>query len=126
MDKKKILVVDDEPNIVQMLSSRLTAGGYDVITAMDGLEGLNKARAECPDLIILDIMLPEMDGHKVCAMLKHDIQHARIPIIMLTARANQTDRQMGDDLGVQEYIVKPFDGKELLEKVTRILDKSVN
>ncbi|OGF98139.1 MAG: hypothetical protein A2Z06_05160 [Candidatus Glassbacteria bacterium RBG_16_58_8] len=124
MGTKKILVVDDEPNIVRMLESRLKASGYEVITASNGLEALNTARSEKPDLIILDIMLPEMDGYKVCAMLKYDIEHSRIPIIMLTARAHESDRKLGAELGVQEYIVKPFDGKELMKTIEKHLARS--
>jgi two-component system alkaline phosphatase synthesis response regulator PhoP len=121
MHEKKVLVVDDEPNIVKMLEARLSASGYAVITASNGLEALNKARSEKPDLIILDVMLPEMDGFKVCAMLKYDLNHARIPIIMLTARAHESDKQMGDSLGIHAYIVKPFDGKQLMEIVNGAL-----
>ena len=121
MVNKKILVVDDELNIVKMLEARLKSNGYEVITAMDGLEALNKARSESPDLIILDVMLPEIDGYKVCARLKFDVNHARIPIIMLTTRAHEYDRKMGEELGVQSYIVKPFDGKELVEKIGELL-----
>jgi DNA-binding response OmpR family regulator len=120
-DRKKILVVDDEPNIVRMLESRLKGSGYDVITAMDGLDALHKARSESPDLILLDVMLPQMDGYKVCAMLKYDVKYARVPIIMLTARAHEADRKMGEQLGVEAYVVKPFEGKQLLEKIERIL-----
>ena len=123
MKNKKILVVDDEPFIVRMLETRLRASGYDVISAMDGMEALDMARSENPDLIILDIMLPKMDGYKVCAMLKFDIKHMRIPIIMLTARAHEADQKMGEDLGVDEYIIKPFDGKELVEKVDALINR---
>lgn len=119
--KKKILVVDDEPGIVKMLESRLEKSGYQVSTAMDGLDGLNKARTEHPDLILLDVMMPEMDGYKVCAMLRYDAKYSNIPVILLTARAHETDRKMGSQLGVRDYVVKPFDGKELLEKIEHIL-----
>ena len=118
---KKILVVDDEPNIIAMLKNRLAASGYEVITAADGMEALDMARSESPDLIILDIMLPKMDGYKVCAMLKFDVQYMSTPIIMLTARANESDRKIGEELGVEDYIVKPFDGKKLVERVNQLL-----
>jgi len=120
-EKKKILVVDDEPGIVKMLESRLTRSGYEVSTAMDGLDALNKARTERPDLILLDVMMPEMDGYKVCAMLRYDVKYSNIPVILLTARAHETDRKMGSQLGVRDYIVKPFDGKELMKKIEHIL-----
>jgi DNA-binding response OmpR family regulator len=123
MANKKILVVDDEPYIVRMLETRLRSNGYDVVAAMDGMEALDMARTEKPDLIILDVMLPKMDGYKVCAMLKFDMKHANIPIIMLSARAHETDVKMGDDLGVEAYIVKPFDSKELMEKVDTLLNR---
>jgi len=118
---KKILVVDDEPNIVALLESRLQADGYDVISAGDGLSALNMARSENPDLIILDLMLPEMDGYKVCAMLKFDVKHMTTPIIMLTARAQESDQQMGVAMGADAYFVKPFDGKQLMGKVKELL-----
>lgn len=121
MLKKKILVVDDEPNIIAMLKNRLTANGYEVVTAMDGMDALDMARSESPDLIILDVMLPRMDGYKVCAMLKFDVQYMSTPIIMLTARAHESDRKTAEDLGVEDYIVKPFDGKQLVERVNQVL-----
>jgi len=123
MVKKKILVVDDEPYIVRMLETRLRSNGYDVVAAMDGMEALDLARTEKPDLIILDIMLPKMDGYKVCAMLKFDMKHTNIPIVMLSARAHEADIKMGHDLGVEAYIVKPFDSKELMEIVDELVNR---
>ena len=124
MSNKKILVVDDEPNIVKMLAARLESSGYDVITAAEGLEALNKARLEKPDLIILDVMLPEMDGFKVCAMLKFDCNFANVPVIMLTARAHESDVKMGKTLGINDYIIKPFDGNMLVARVRELLHQA--
>ena len=106
---KRILVVDDEVGIVEMLKMRLEANNYEVITASDGQEGLEKAKKEKPDLIILDLMLPKMDGYKVCVMLKRDQRYMKIPIIMFTARAQESDRNLGKEVGADEYIAKPFD-----------------
>ena len=95
MDKKRILIVDDEDDIRNMLKFRMEATGYDVSEAADGQEGLDRARSSKPDLIILDLMLPKIDGFKVCRMLKFDEKHKDIPIIMFTARAQEKDREIG-------------------------------
>lgn len=118
---KKILIVDDELNILTMVEARLTGNGYDVITASDGQEGLAKARAENPDLIILDIMLPKLDGYKVCRMLKFDEQHKHIPIILLSARTQESDQEVGKQQGADAYITKPFQQEVLLGKIKELL-----
>ncbi len=118
---KKILVVDDERVIVQMVGMRLKAHGYDVISASDGQEGLDVAKKEKPDLIILDVMMPKMDGYKVCGLLKMDSRFAKIPIIMFTARAQEKDRDMGKEVGANAYITKPFDPQLLVAKVKELL-----
>jgi len=121
MDKKKILIVDDEDDLRKMLKFRLEATNYEVIEASDGEEGLNKARFERPDLIILDLMLPKIDGFKVCRMLKFDERHREIPIIMFTARAQMQDEKLGRETGADAYITKPFEPKVLLGKIEELL-----
>lgn len=121
---KKILVVDDEELIVKMVGLRLKANGYDVISACDGKEGLTKAREESPDLIILDVMMPVMDGYKVCGLLKKDTRFAKIPIIMFTAKAQVDDKKIGEEVGANAYITKPFDPQVLLGKIRELLGES--
>lgn len=123
MDKNKILVVDDEFDMVEMLSIRLEASGYQVISAFDGQEGLNKARSEKPDLIILDLMLPKVDGYKVCRMLKFDEKYKQIPIILFSARAQEADVKLGQDVGADAYVTKPFEPDILLHKISELLKK---
>ena len=91
--RKKVLVVDDEPDTLELLSRRIEASGFDVVTASDGIEALNAARRLRPSLVVLDLMLPKMDGYKVCSFLKHDERFKAIPIVLLTARANAEDRR---------------------------------
>ena len=119
---KKILLVDDEPNIVRTVEARLKASGYEVISATDGLQGLNMARTCKPDLIILDLMLPKMDGYKICGLLKKDIKYQKIPIVLFTARAQEADRQMGEDVNADAYITKPFKAELLLGKIKELLN----
>lgn len=117
----KVLVVDDEADIVSALSIRLKALGYDVITAVDGLDALEKARKEHPDLILLDIMLPKLDGYKVSRMLKFDEKYKDIPIIMITAKVKEDERKIGMDVGANAYFTKPFKPDELVAKIKEIL-----
>ncbi len=112
---KRILVVDDEPNIVDILRFNLQREGFEVIAAYNGPEGLEKARTEAPDLILLDVMLPGMDGFRVCEELRKTDRLT--PIIMLTAREEERDRVMGLELGADDYVVKPFSVRELLARV---------
>ena len=120
-DKKRILIVDDEDDLRNMLKFRLEAMDYDVSEAADGHEGLDRARSGRPDLIILDLMLPKMDGFKVCRMLKFDEKYKHIPIIMFTARAQEKDKQIGKEMGADAYITKPFDPDILLDKIKELL-----
>jgi DNA-binding response OmpR family regulator len=106
--RQKILVVDDEPDIVELLAFNLKAEGYEVITAANGLEALNQARATLPDLIVLDLMLPELDGLAVCEILHRLPSTAPIPVIMLTAWKSELSRVLGLETGAEEYITKPF------------------
>ena len=120
-DKKRILIVDDEDDLRSMLKFRLEALNYDVAEAGDGQEGLNKARSDKPDLIILDLMLPKIDGFKVCRMLKFDEKHRHIPIIMFTARTQQKDKQIGQEMGADVYVTKPFEPAVLIGKIKELL-----
>lgn len=121
-DKKRILIVDDEPDLLMALRIRLSAAGFDVIMAKDGAEGLEKARSEKPDLIILDLMLPKINGYKVCRFLKFDENFKNIPVIMLTARAEEDDKTLGLETGADSYMTKPFDNKELVNAINNHLN----
>jgi len=123
MDKKRILVVDDEIDLVEMLTIRLEANDYEVSMAYDGQDGLDKARALKPDLIILDLMLPKIDGYKVCRMLKFDEKYKQIPIILFTARAQESDIKLGKEVGADAYLTKPFEPNILLGKIAELLKK---
>lgn len=123
MSKKRILVVDDETELVNTIKMRLETNDYEVLVAYDGYEALEKARKEKPDLIVLDLILPKMDGYKVCGLLKRDTRYARIPIIMLTARVREEDKKMGEEMGAEAYITKPFEPQILLEKIKELLGK---
>jgi len=124
MNKKKILVVDDEVALVELLSIRLEANDYEVLTAYDGQDGLDKARSLKPDLIVLDLMLPKLDGYKVCRMLKFDEKYKNIPIIMFTARAQEADKKLGEEVGADAYVTKPFESEVLLKKITELIGKN--
>src|SRR3989338_5031088 len=114
---KKILVIDDEQDLVDMLEITLESEGYEVLKAYDGHEGLEKSRESKPDLILLDVMLPKMDGYQVCRLLKFDDSSKDIPIVMLTARNQKQDRLTGKRVGADEYLVKPFSNEDLLKKI---------
>src|SRR5258708_34528932 len=119
--RPKILVVDDEPEAVELVEFNLKSSGFDVLTASDGVEALKKAHAVLPGLIVLDLMLPEVDGLEVCKMLRRDPATADIPIIMVTAKAAEIDRVLGLELGADDYLTKPFSPRELVLRVKRIL-----
>lgn len=121
MNKKRILLVDDEKDMVYAVALQLEANNFEVLQACDGQEGLDKARNEKPDLIILDLMLPKIDGYKVCRMLKFDEKLKQIPIILFTARAQESDRKMGEEVGADAYITKPFEPRVLLGKIKELL-----
>ncbi|MDI6758875.1 MAG: response regulator [Candidatus Omnitrophota bacterium] len=121
MNKKKILMVEDEAQLVEMVQMRLGVNNYEVLTAYNGEEALEKARKEKPDLILLDLMLPKMDGYKVCSLLKNDPRYNKIPIIMLTARAQEEEIELGRELGADAYITKPFESEDLLAKIKELL-----
>ena len=118
---KKILIVDDEKDIVETLSFMLKAKGFECIPAYDGEEGLKLAKSENPDLVILDIMMPKINGYKICRLLKFDNKYKNIPIIMVTARSQDEDKIIGEETGADEYITKPFEFSSVLEKINKYL-----
>ncbi|MGZ4972517.1 MAG: response regulator, partial [Limisphaerales bacterium] len=121
---RTILVVDDEPDAVELVAYNLKQAGYNVVTAKDGAEALEKVRSTAPDLIVLDVMLPEMDGFALCRVFKGAPITAGIPIIMLTAKAAEIDRVLGLELGADDYVTKPFSPRELLLRVKKLLQRS--
>jgi DNA-binding response OmpR family regulator len=121
MMKSKILVVDDEPDALQLLQFNLKNAGFKVVTAKSGEDALAKARSQHPNLIVLDIMLPGVDGLEICKMLKNDHRTAAIPIVMVTARTTELDRVLGFELGADDYVTKPFSPRELVLRVSRLL-----
>lgn len=121
-EKKKILIVDDEQDIVETLKFVLETNGYNILTAYDGEDGLNKAKELNPDLILLDVMMPKINGYKISRLLKYDNKYKNIPIIMLTARSQEQDKLIGKETGVNEYIAKPFEIDEILTLVKKYLD----
>jgi DNA-binding response OmpR family regulator len=118
----KILIVEDEPNMVAGLRDNFEFEGYQVITAGDGIEGLQKALDESPDLVVLDVMMPRMSGLEVCKQLR--AKRASLPIIMLTARGQEVDKVVGLELGADDYVTKPFSIRELLARVKAILRRA--
>ncbi len=122
--KAKILVVDDEPNIVQTLKDRLEMNDYEVITASNGREGLQIALSERPDVVLLDIIMPVMDGHEMLEALRKESGGRYSSVIMLTAKHQIEDIERAKDSGIDDYIVKPFDMSKLLEKIELIMEKN--
>ena len=118
---KRILIVDDEVQLVEMVKMRLESAGYETIVAYDGQEGFDKAKKDKPDLIILDLMLPKMDGYKICALLKKDSRYSKIPIMLFSARCQDSDLKMGEEVCADAYVVKPFDSKALLIKIKELI-----
>ncbi|MCK5707353.1 MAG: response regulator [Candidatus Aureabacteria bacterium] len=122
MNGKKILVIDDEDHILNMIKNRLKANGYEVIAVSNGLDGLEAAKTGSPDLIILDVMLPDINGKEVCLRLKEHESTAKIPVIFLTAKDSIEEKMEEYDCGGECHITKPFDANELLEKIKRTLE----
>jgi len=118
----KILIVEDEPNMVSGLRDNFEYEGYEVITAGDGAEGLNRALSDSPDLVVLDVMMPKMSGLDVCKQLK--AKRPSIPIIMLTARGQEVDKVVGLELGADDYVTKPFSIRELLARIKAVLRRA--
>jgi two-component system alkaline phosphatase synthesis response regulator PhoP len=125
MSKGKILVVDDEIYIVHILDFSLGMEGYDVVTALDGEQALDKLKSEKPDLIVLDIMMPKLDGYEVCKAIKSDPATKQIPVILLSAKGRNVDQKMGFDVGADDYITKPFSPRKLVERINQLLGQSV-
>ena len=123
MPEKRILIVDDEPDLLETIQVTLETAGYECLVAYDGFRGLDRARNEKPDLIVLDVMLPGLNGYKICRLLKFDEQYKRIPIIMLTAEAQEKDRLIAEETGADYYMTKPFEPDKLIAKVAELLEK---
>lgn len=121
MSKARILIIEDDRAIVDMLEYNLQEAGYETVSAVNGADGIVVAGKERPDLIILDIMLPIVDGFEVCRMLKNDRSVAHIPIIILSAKSQETDKIVGLELGADDYITKPFSPRELIARTRAIL-----
>lgn len=124
MNSKKILIVDDEEDLVETVRFPLEMEGYHVLVSYNGEDALNQARKENPDLILLDLMLPKLDGYKVCRLLKFDDRYKHIPILMLTAKTQEKDKTLGMETGANEYITKPFEMDDLIKKVKTYLKTS--
>ena len=121
---ERVLIVDDDPDIQRLVSYNLTRAGFEVLTATTGLDALNAVRTLLPDLIILDIMLPDLDGLEVCRILRQEEKWRRIPIIMLTARTQENDRVVGFESGADDYVMKPFSPRELVLRVKSVLRRT--
>jgi CheY-like chemotaxis protein len=120
--KKKILIIEDQAKIVEMLKMRLEANNYEVITAADGQEGLEKARQHYPSLIILDVMLPKMNGYQVCQTLKKDPKYRKIPIVISSGRTPEEIKKVGQEIGADAYVCKPYEAEVLLSKMHALID----
>ncbi len=121
---RTVLVIDDEPELVKLLDYNLTKAGYLVLSARDGESGLAAARKHAPDMLILDVMMPGLDGWEVCKRLRQDPSTSALPILMLTAKADEGDRVLGLELGADDYVAKPFGVRELLARVKALLRRS--
>ncbi|HVP38720.1 MAG TPA: response regulator [Candidatus Saccharimonadales bacterium] len=127
MDPKasgRVLVVDDEEDLGRILKFALAAAGHEVLLALDGSEGLRMAREESPDLILLDLMLPKIDGYKVCRMLKFDERYRHIPVVILSARTQEVDKKMAQETGADLFITKPYNLNEILGAIHQLLQTS--
>ncbi|MEO5618956.1 MAG: response regulator [Candidatus Eisenbacteria bacterium] len=122
--KPRILVVDDELDLVSVLRMGLEIQGFEVIEAMDGEEGLRRARQDLPDLVVLDLMLPKLDGYKVCRALKFDERFRNLPIIILSARSGEQDRRLALDMGAALFMTKPYEIAELVTKIRLKLEEA--
>ena len=122
--RPRVLVVDDEPDLVRILEFGLKAAGYAVETAPDGQEGLKKARESKPDVILLDLMLPKLDGYKVCRLLKFDERYKHIPIVILSARTQEGDQALAHEMGANRFLTKPYEFSEILDHIQALLKES--
>jgi DNA-binding response OmpR family regulator len=121
---KKILVIEDDPSTLRLIKYCLQQEGYQVLTAPNGLEGIRKAKSEEPDLIVLDVLLPGVDGLEICHRLRAEPQTARLPVLMLSVKAREIDKATGLKVGADDYITKPWHRAELLDKVAAVLQRS--
>jgi len=124
MSKEKMLIIEDEKDIVKMLDYNLKKEGFKTLSAYNGEDGLDMASKENPDLILLDLMLPEIDGFDVCKALKSDPKTSHIPIIILTAKDQETDKIVGLELGADDYVTKPFSPRELIARIKAVLRRA--
>lgn len=121
MARSRILIIEDDRSLANVVEYNLVQAGYEVACAYDGQDGLNQARAKSPSLILLDLMIPVVDGLEVCRRLRNQAETANIPVIMLTARADETDQVVGYNVGADDYVTKPFSVKVLLERIKSLL-----
>ncbi len=124
--RKKILVVDDDADLVELISFNLKQAGHAIGTAVDGVDALKKARSMEPDLIVLDVMMPELDGFAVCEILRRDPATASIPILMLTALSSELGRLAGLGSGANDFVTKPFSPRILVQRIEELLQKTAN
>jgi DNA-binding response OmpR family regulator len=125
VSKTTVLIVEDDDDILRLLTYNLKAAGFDVSTCQNGYEALSKAKSQAPDLVLLDLMLPGLDGLEVCKELKRASETKNIPLIMLTARGDEVDRIVGLELGADDYVVKPFSPRELMLRIRAVLRRAV-
>ncbi|MBI3008102.1 MAG: response regulator [Candidatus Omnitrophica bacterium] len=123
MEKKRILVIDDEPNLLEVIRLRLEANDYEVLTAQDPLAGLEIAKEEMPDLIIMDVIMPKVNGLRLLRILKREDETKDIPVIILSVKWHDNNHKAGVDAGADYYLTKPYDPKELLDTVKKVLEK---
>jgi CheY-like chemotaxis protein len=121
----RVLVVDDDPIILELLVLNLELEGHEVITAVDGAEALARAQDASPDVVLLDIMMPELDGFRVCERLRGEPATERLPVVFLSARANEADLVRGSQVGADAYVTKPFDPLDLMDLLARVHDGHV-
>ncbi|MDO8586090.1 MAG: response regulator transcription factor [Armatimonadota bacterium] len=121
MTKQKVLIIDDEENVCELISLYFSKAGYDVVCAADGSEGLDRLRDQRPDIVILDLMLPGMDGIDVCKEIR---KTSNVPLVMLTARVDEVDRVLGLEIGADDYVTKPFSPRELLARIKAVLRRA--
>lgn len=124
MTKKKILIIEDEKDFISAIAALLEAEGYEISLANDGMEGLQKAKAAQYDLIIMDVMMPKMDGYKLCRMLKFDTKYKKTPVIMLTAKSQDQDRLTAEQCGSDAYILKSQNPDILISKIKQLFEKN--
>lgn len=124
MAKQTVLIIEDEKNIVELIAYNLEQEGFRILSALKGDEGLEKARRQNPDLILLDLMLPELSGLEICNILKRNERTAKVPIIMLTAKNQEADKVVGLELGADDYVTKPFSPRELVARIKAVLRRS--